>query len=130
MTAESENLDALATLAHRGILAALAACAVAVMFLPDAGSDAAPPPVFITVAMVGAVAAVILRRLSTSPIMSSSARGVTAIMGYALALVVGGAALTLSLEEAQRQNALLFAVGAIILCLRPPARYRAPSRSD
>ena len=112
---------------HRIVLAALALGAVVVFTIEDAGGDAAPPQIFTLVALGFAVGSIIARRLSTSPMMQTGTRFFWATAALVLALGIAVTAVTLVALEAERQNGLLFLLGAGLLCLRPPTTL-APSR--
>jgi hypothetical protein len=130
MTSQTDNLAQVLTWLHRGVLLALALCGLAASMLPDSGSEAAPPPVYLMIAMGLGVASVFCRQLSTANRIHPAARLGMAAAAYLLGAAIGITALVMMSQEAERQNALLFIAGAAILSLRGPATRPQPPASS
>jgi hypothetical protein len=125
-TLDPTPLNQALTGTHRSVLVLLAACAVFIVLQP-AGEEQTPPPLYTSVALGLAVASIICRRVSTSPVMSPKPKVVLAVMGLVFAALVGVTSVMLALGDGDKQNALLFVLGAAILSLRPPIRIASPA---
>jgi len=113
---------------HRSVLVLLAACALFIVLQP-AGEEQSPPPLYTAIALGLAVASIVCRRLSTSPVMSPKPKVALAVAGLVLAALVGVTAVMLTQLDGDKQNALLFVLGAAILSLRPPIRIAPPAEA-
>ncbi|MBW2275341.1 MAG: hypothetical protein JRG96_18905 [Deltaproteobacteria bacterium] len=109
------------TRTHRSVLVLLAACGLFIVLQPGAAAQS-PPPLFTGVAVGLAVGSILCRRLSVSPAMSPKPKVGLAVAGLVFAALVGVTAVALTQVEGDKQNALLFVLGAAILSLRPPIR--------
>lgn len=106
---------------HRVALGMLALGAVYLFMNDEAGSENAPPQIYTLVALGFAVGSIVARRFSTSPVLQPGMRFFWATLALVLALGIAATAILLVALESERQNALLFLLGAALLCLRPPA---------
>jgi CDP-diglyceride synthetase len=103
------------------VLALIAACAVAAAVAPAADAERAPDPEITTAAVGLAVATIVSRRASTSPVIRPRTAFVLLLcaFGFAFALSLLGA--FVAQAEGDKQLGLVFAFAAAIFCLRPPA---------
>jgi hypothetical protein len=113
------------TRSHRSVLVMLAACALFIALQPG-GEEQPPPPLYTALALGLAAVSIVCRRLSTSPVMSPKPKVTLAIVGLIIAALIGVTAVALYQLAGDKQNALLFVLGAAILSLRPPIRIAPP----
>jgi len=118
----AERLQGALRLWHRGALAVLAGCALAIAFADASmNADAAPPRDFTWAALALGVGVVALRRLSTSPVMHPRNRVLLSIGALLCAALLGCVAVALAYQHGQQQTALMFTLAAAVFILRPPS---------
>ena len=109
---------------HRGVLATLAVCALVVVSVADPADDGglqASDPRFTAAALALGVGSVVARRQAAAPRSDGPARVVFALLGMLLAGAIGLLAVALAWLQDEREAALLYVLGAVILALRAPA---------
>lgn len=119
--APDDSLHAMLRFSHRLTLGVLVLCAIASALQGGGEATVRPPAAFSVAAIGAALIAIICRRLSTSPKIPSGTRAGLAMTGLACAGLIGATGVLLAWTLGDRQNALLFNAGAVILSLRPPA---------
>ena len=122
----ADRFDSLLRRVHYGSLLCLLLCGIAIALQQEAGSLAPPPLAFTGLVLGLAVASIVLRRVSTSTRLQTAVRALCAAGALILAASIGAVAIALVSATGAKQNALLFVLGAGILCLRPPAVLRPP----
>ncbi len=113
---------------HRGVLVTLAVCAAVVMTQP-VRENAVPPPQLSAAAIGLAIAAIFLRALGNSTVISPKRRVFFALGSLLFALAIGLVGVAAAWTEGTRQIGLGFTLGAAILVLRPPAAATPSSES-
>ena len=122
---EAENpLDTLHRRIHRSMLGAIGISALAAILAGFAEVEPAPDPTTTFLAIASGLGCVVLRRLSTSPMV-----GPRAEIGLGAAGLACGAALALlgafiAWDHDAARTGLAYAGGAFILCARPPIPSR------
>ena len=106
---------------HRAALAGIAACALASVLAPGSEADVAPDPRTTTGAVGLALASIVARRVSTSPVIPSRAAFALLLCAWGFALALAALGVFVAHSEGQRQIGLVFAFAAAIFSLRPPA---------
>jgi hypothetical protein len=117
----SDQLNRSLRTGHRTVLAMIAVCAVLAAMQFSDGEEPAPEPVTTTVALSLAVATIVARRVSTSPVIAARTRVTLIVCAWAFAFAIALLGAFLAMVEGQTQAGLVFAVAAGIFCLRPPA---------
>lgn len=107
--------------AHRATLVLVALLAGLAALQPRAPEEPAPDPSFTAVAFAFGVGTIVLRRLSSSPVITESTRLTLAVCTYACGVALAGLGSYLAMDFGQARTGLAFALGAFILCLRPIA---------
>jgi len=130
MTTPDDSLNAMLRAAHRMTLGVLVVCAAAAALGGTAEVDVEPPMPFTLAAVGAALLSIIFRRLSTSARIAAGRRAMLAMASLACAGLVGVTGALLALSLGDRQNALLFTVGAVILSLRPPVKVPSVPGAD
>jgi hypothetical protein len=109
------------------VLILLAVCA-GLIALTAPGGPASPPPRGFPIAAVSlALGSVLARQASAAS--RTRARVYLALAGLLLAACIGLVGIALALQGGPRAIALAYVLGAVILCLRPPARIAAQAGS-
>ena len=110
---------------HRGTLALLAVCAVVIFASasPNGDMGLGGTDVRFTASALGlGIASIVMRGQAASPKRSFRARLAFAISSILLAGAIGIVGVALAMLRDEREAALLYAVGGVILALRgPPA---------
>lgn len=118
--APDDSLNAMLRTSHRLTLGVLVLCALLTALQSEGDASVRPPMVFSLAAVGAALIAIICRRLSTSVKIQPSTRAGLAMTGLACAGLIGATGVLLVWTLGDRQSALLFNAGAVILSLRPP----------
>jgi len=104
---------------HRGTLLLLAAIALLIVFQPGDG-DSVPPAHLSVPALALGVGMVFSRALSNSQKMPARVGPWLFALGLLCAVLVGLLGLAAALQQGATRAGLGFALGALILALRPP----------
>jgi hypothetical protein len=107
---------------HGGVLAALAACAVVIGLGVDPAHDVglgSADPRFTTLALGLGLASVLARRQAAAPRLGAAWRLRLGVAALLLAGATGAVGVVLALAREERDAALLYVLGGVILALRP-----------
>ena len=104
---------------HRLALVAIAGCAL-VAASADGTPDALPDRTLTTGAVALALACVLSRRFSTSPVMQERTRALLSAVSLATAVAVAAIGASIPWQGGDVRQGLAFAGGAALLCLRRP----------
>lgn len=111
---------------HRGVLVILAVCAGVIMGQPAADNPVPPPQ--ISAAAIGlTVAAIFMRSLGNSTVMTPKRRVFFALGSMLCCAAIGLLGVAAAWQEGTRQIGLGFSLGATLLVLRPPAITQPPT---
>jgi hypothetical protein len=116
---QANPLDASLERVRRGVLLTLATCALVIVATGAAEGD--PPARIYPVAAVGLALAAIFTRQAAAAAKEPRSRLRLSLASLLLAGSVGLVGVALSVAGGPRTTALAYALGAAILCLRPPA---------
>ncbi len=106
---------------HRGVLATLAVCAVVIVSQADPTDDGglgAADRRFTVAALALGLGSIVARSQASAPSTSLRLRVPLAIGALLLAGAIGGAGVGLAVVHDEREAALLYVVGGVILALR------------
>ena len=106
---------------HRGVLLTLAVCAAVIVSVADPVDDVGPTEIdrrFTLAALALGVGSIVARRQAGAPSTPLRQRVPLAIGALLLTAAIGGAGVALALIHDEREAALLFVMGAVILALR------------
>ncbi len=126
MSSAPNSPDPVLRSAHRAALGLLALFAIGIAMYAQEGGEAPAPFAYTATAMGLAIASIMGRRLAAGVSLAPARRRTLEIVGLAAAVGIGGVALAQLFAGGERQDALLFVLGALILSLRPPAAPKAP----
>jgi hypothetical protein len=116
----ASQLDTALRRVQRAVLILLAVCAGLIALTAPAGPASPPPRGFPIAAVALALGSVLARQASAAS--RTRARAYLALAGLLLAACIGLVGIALALQGGPRAIALAYVLGAVILCLRPPAR--------
>ncbi len=111
--------------ARLAAIASLGICAVAIATAPVPDVAGADPSQGYAIAAIGLAAAAILARTTGGAGTRTATAGIASLLCSAGIGVVGVA---LAFQEGQRQTALLYTLGGVILCLRPLMAPKSPPK--
>jgi hypothetical protein len=104
---------------HRSVLAVLAVCAV-VIATRESAVEPTPDRFYTVLAIGAALATIVLRRLSTSPVAGFRARVGFALAGLVCAASLGLVGVVVAVELDAKQTGLVYTLAAAIFSLRAP----------
>ncbi len=124
MTAEAPRPDDLThglRRIHRGVLATLAVCAIVIVSQTDPADDGGLGEAdrrFTVAALALGLGSIVARSQASAPSTSLRLRVPLAIGALLLAGAIGGAGVGLAIVHDEREAALLYVMGGVILALR------------
>ena len=116
----SHPLDRSVRIAHRTVLAMIVVCGVISWVQPHPAEEPAPDPLATTAAVALALAVILLRGSARSRVLEARSRLVLLLSAYACGFALALVGALLALTASQPRTGLAFALGAGILCMRPP----------